>query len=119
MMPDPSDLACGLVKKYVDTREFPDGHLEFRWQGISLPYSAFDKDRWVTHAAITENKRLSAVPEFIKVEQAKAALKPQKAGKQRSRDEPTGRRNDGWNPKLARKAKERAVAETLIPDIAA
>ena len=114
-----SDLTRGLVGKYVDTYAFQDGRLEFRWQGISLPYSAFDKDQRVTHAAITENKRLSAVLEFIKDEQAKSDLKPQKAGKQRSRYEPTGRRNDGWNSKLARKAKERAAAEIPTPDIAA
>ena len=114
-----SDLTRGLVGKYVDTYAFQDGRLEFRWQGISLPYSAFDKDQRVTHAAITENKRLSAVLEFIKDEQAKSDLKPQTAGKQRSRYEPTGRRNDGWNSKLARKAKERAAAEIPTPDIAA
>lgn len=114
-----SDLTRGLVGKYVDTYEFSDGRLEVRWKGISLLYSAFDKDQRVTHAAITENKRLSAVLEFVKDEQAKSDSKPQKSGKQRSRYEPTGRRNDGWNSKLARRAKERAAAEVPTPEIAA
>jgi hypothetical protein len=31
-----------------------------RWKGYSLPYTVFDKDQRVTHAAITENKRYRA-----------------------------------------------------------
>jgi hypothetical protein len=61
-----NEVTRGLPGKYVDSFEFPDGRLEFRWKGVSLPYSVFDKDQRVTHAAITENKHLSAVLEFIK-----------------------------------------------------
>ncbi|WP_371171501.1 hypothetical protein [Aliiroseovarius sp. 2305UL8-7] len=104
-------MTRGLPGKYVDTFAFPDGRLEVRWQGVSLPYSVFDKDQRVTHAAITENKHLSAVLEHIKAEQEQAAPKKRRAGKQRSRYEPTGRRNDGWNSKLAKRAKKRAEAQ--------
>lgn len=100
-----NEVTRGLVGKYVDSYAFPDGRLEFRWQGVSLPYSIFDKDQRVTHAAITENKHLSAVLEHIKAEQDKTPPKPRRAGKQKTRYEPTGRRNDGWNSKLARRAK--------------
>jgi hypothetical protein len=100
-----NEITRGLVGKYVDSYAFPDGRLEFRWQGVSLPYSIFDKDQRVTHAAITENKHLSAVLEHIKAEQDKVPPKPRRAGKQKTRYEPTGRRNDGWNSKLARRAK--------------
>lgn len=96
----------GLPGKYVDSYEYPDGRLEFRWKGVALPYSVFDKDQRVTHDAITENKRLGAVLEFIKEEQDKAPPKKQRAGKQRSRYKPNGRRNDGWNSLAARSAKE-------------
>ena len=68
---DETEITRGLVGKYVDTFAFPDGQLEIRWKGVSLPYSAFDKDQRVTHAAITENKRLGTVLEFIKAEQEK------------------------------------------------
>lgn len=98
-----NEITRGLPGKYVDSYEFPDGRLEFRWKGVSLPYSVFDKDQRVTHAAITENKHLSAVLEYIKAEQDKAPPKKRRAGKQRSRYEPTGRRNDGWNSLAARK----------------
>jgi hypothetical protein len=42
----------------VEINDFPDGRLEVRWKGRSLPYSAFDKLQRVSHAAIVENKRL-------------------------------------------------------------
>lgn len=100
-----NEITRGLPGKYVDSYEYPDGRLEFRWKGVSLPYSVFDKDQRVTHAAITENKRLGAVLEFIKEEQDKAPPKKQRAGKQRSRYTPNGRRNDGWNSLAARRAK--------------
>ena len=99
-----------LPGKYIDSYAYPDGRLEFRWKGVSLPYSAFDKDQRVTHAAITENKHLSAVLEFIKEEQDKAPPKPSGAGKQRSRYMPNGRRNDGWNSKLAKREKATRAA---------
>ncbi len=46
---------------------------------------------------------LGAVLEFIKEEQNKAPPKKQRAGKQRSRYKPNGRRNDGWNSLADRK----------------
>lgn len=98
-----NEITRGLPGKYVDSYEYPDGRLEFRWKGVSLPYSVFDKDQRVTHAAITENKRLSAVLEHIKAEQDKTPPKKRRAGKQRSRYKPTGRRNDGWNSLADRK----------------
>src|SRR3954453_1339187 len=48
---------------------FPDGRLEVRWKGQSLPYSAFDKLQRVSHAAIVENKRLGEVLAWIKEQQ--------------------------------------------------
>ena len=110
-----NEITRDLVGKYVDSYAFPDGRLEFRWKGVVLSYSVFDKDQRVTHAAITENKHLSAVLEYIKAEQDKAPPKPRRAGKQKTRYEPTGRRNDGWNSKLARRAKAK-LAEASPPD---
>lgn len=104
-----NEITRDLPGKYVDSYEFADGRLEFRWKGISLPYSVFDKDQRVTHAAITENKHLSAVLEYIKAEQDKAPPKVHRVGKQRTRYTPTGRRNNGWNSLADRKAKARAA----------
>lgn len=106
-----NEITRGLPGKYVDSYEYPDGRLEFRWKGVSLPYSIFDKDQRVTHAAITENKHLSAVLEHIKAEQDKAPPKKRRAGKQRTRYEPTGHKSLGRPSKLdayyARKAAKR------------
>jgi ribosomal protein S14 len=61
----------------------------------------------VTHAAITENKHLSVVLEHIKAEQVKVAPKKRRAGKQATRCQPTGKRNDGWNSKLTNELRRR------------
>ena len=53
----------------VEIYDFPDGRLEIRWKGLSLPYSAFDKLQRVSHAAIVENKRLGEVLAWIKEQQ--------------------------------------------------
>ena len=63
-----SEVTRGLPGNYVDTYAFANGRFDVRWKGASLPYSVFDKDQRVTHAAITENKHLSAVLEHIKAE---------------------------------------------------
>ena len=110
------EVTRGLPGKYVDTYEFADGRFDVRWKGVPLPYSVFDKDQRVTHAAITENKHLSAVLEHIKAEQDKASPKKRRVGKQRTRYTPTGRRNDGWNSLAARKANaDRAAGQSSDP----
>lgn len=43
--------------------------LDVRWKSYCLPYKVFDKDQRVTHAAITENKRLGDVLAYIKERQ--------------------------------------------------
>ena len=57
----PEGIAVRLRGKMVDIYDFPDGRLEVRWKGKSLPYSAFDKLQRVSHAAIVENKRLGEI----------------------------------------------------------
>src|SRR4030081_895805 len=57
----PEGLAVRLRGKMVEIYDFPDGRLEIRWKGRSLPYSAFDKLQRVSHAAIVENKRLGEI----------------------------------------------------------
>ena len=58
--------------------EFADGRIQFRAKGVALPCTIFDPHQQrVTHAAITENKHLSAVLAHIKEEQEKVTL-PQK-----------------------------------------
>ncbi len=69
IMLEENEVTRGLVGRYVETYAFADGRLDVRWKGHSLPYRVFDKDQRVTHAAITENKRLSDVLAYIKERQ--------------------------------------------------
>jgi hypothetical protein len=90
-----NEITRNLPGKYVDSYLFADGCLEFRWKGITLPYSAFDKDQRVTHAAIVENKRLGAVLEQIKREQEISPPPQHRVGRQRTKYTPTGRKSPG------------------------
>lgn len=69
IMLEQTEVTRGLVGRYVETYAYADGRLDVRWKGHSLPYTVFDKDQRVTHAAITENKRLSDVLAYIKERQ--------------------------------------------------
>ncbi|WP_134076892.1 hypothetical protein [Rhodovulum visakhapatnamense] len=59
----------------------------------------------MTHAAIAENKRLGAALADLKEGHEKTPPRKRRAGQQRTRCEPAGRRNDGWNSLAARRAK--------------
>jgi transposase len=98
-------LTRGLVGKYADTYEFPDGRIQVRHNGVALPCTIFDPHQQrVTHAAITDNKHLSAVLAHIKAEQEKVAavaeVRPESA---RNAYRKNGRRNTGWNTLADRK----------------
>jgi len=107
-----NDLTRGLVGKYVDVYEYGCGRIQVRAKGVALPHVIFDLDQRVTHAAITENKRLGAVLAHIKAEQEKqppkVKIKPVSAKNAYVKN---GRRNDGWTSKLARRAKTRAASQ--------
>lgn len=93
IMLEESDITRGLVGKYVETYAFVDGRFEVRWKGRSLPYSIFDMDQRVTHAAITENKRLGAVLAHIKDIQDKAPPKyPVRTNSEKMGYKPRGRK---------------------------
>ena len=114
IMLEETEVSRRLVGKYVDTYAWPDGRFEVRWKGFSLPYHVFDPDQQrVTHAAITENKRLSEALAFAKEIQDAQVAKPVKVGKQRTRYTPTGRKPPGpkgWAEKRAdRRAAEAAA----------
>lgn len=80
----------------------PDGRIQVRAKGVALPYSIFDPHQQsVTHAAITENKRLGAVLAHIKEEQEKAAQTPEvKPESARNGYKKTGRRPRGRPSKM-------------------
>ncbi|HWL72973.1 MAG TPA: ISNCY family transposase [Burkholderiaceae bacterium] len=49
----------GLIHRYIDVLEYPDGRIELRADGVKLPYERYDRLPQVEMGAIVENKRLS------------------------------------------------------------
>jgi hypothetical protein len=67
---DPTPLARGLVRKKVEVVNYPDGRFAVQFNGATLGFKVFDKIQTVQPGAIVDNKRLSAVLEQIKAQQA-------------------------------------------------
>ncbi|MFK3781792.1 ISNCY family transposase [Agrobacterium sp. NPDC089420] len=101
IMLDENDVTRGLVGKYVETYAYADGRLDVRWKGYSLPYTVFDKDQRVTHAAITENKRLGDLLAYIKERQDQQTTPKVKTNSDKngytSRGRKPGRKTDAMN----------------------
>ena len=83
---DDSKHTRSAIGHYVNTYAYADRPFEIRWKGVLLPYRIFDpRQQRVTHAAITENKRLGDVLAFIKAQQDAEPPTIGPVGKQRSR----------------------------------
>ncbi len=87
-----SEVTRGLAGRYVETYAYADGRLDVRWKGHSLPYTVFDKEQRVTHASITENKRLGDVLAYIKERQEQQDEPKVKSNSERIGYKPTGRK---------------------------
>jgi transposase len=114
IMLEENDVTRGLVGRYVETYAFADGRLEVRWKGHVLSYRMFDKDQRVTHAAITENKRLGEVLAYIKERQdqlprPKVKTNSEKTG-YKPRGSKPGRKTDVMSDPAIAAKRERALA---------
>ena len=78
-MVDPSEFAQGAIGQRVEVVDFPDGRLEVRFNGRSMPYRTFDKLRRITETAVLENKRLGGLLTLIR--QGQQMGPPQKRSK--------------------------------------
>src|SRR6201993_105810 len=67
---DPTPLARGLGRKKVEVVNYPDGRFAVQFNGATLGFKVFDKIQTVQPGAIVDNKRLSAILEQIKAQQA-------------------------------------------------
>jgi transposase len=92
IMLEETEVTRGLAGRYVETYAYADGRLDVRWKGHSLPYRTFDKDQRVTHAAITENKRLSDVLAYIKERQDQRPTPKVKTNSEKIGYTPRGRK---------------------------
>jgi transposase len=111
IMLEETEVTRGLVGQYVETYAYADGRLDVRWKGYSLPYTVFDKDQRVTHAAITENKRLGDILAYVKERQDQQVPPVIKTNSDKNGYKPRGRkpgrRTDYMNDPavIARRAK--------------
>jgi len=92
IMLEETEVTRGLVGRYVETYAYADGRLDVRWKGHSLSYRVFDKDQRVTHAAITDNKRLSDVLTYIKEQQDQRLPPKVKTNSEKNGYTPRGRK---------------------------
>jgi Helix-turn-helix domain len=111
IMLEQTDVTIGLAGQYVDTYAFADGRLEVRWNGMSLPYQAFDKDQRVSHAAIVENKRLGEVLACIKSQQELRSPPRLKTNSERIGYQKTGRKPPGRKSFVDKMIEQRRAAE--------
>ena len=86
------------IGKYVDVFQFPDGRIEIRVAGVSLPYATYDKLGTIDQGAIVENKRLGHALRIAQLVQAgrdnRSAAGPSTAHRANGRHVP-GRRAPG------------------------
>ena len=60
-----------IIGKYLEIFQYPDGRIEIRVAGQSLPYSVYDKLGSVDQGAIVENKRLGHMLQVAQMVQSK------------------------------------------------
>jgi hypothetical protein len=100
------------IRKYVEVFQFPDGRIEIRVAGKSLPYRTYNKLRTWDHGKIVDNKRLSSILE--------AARKVQSRRDDRVVRRPsTAHRADGSpipRNKIAGSKRQRDLSETDLHD---
>jgi hypothetical protein len=60
-----------LIGKYLEIFQYPNGRIEIRVAGVSLPYATYDKLGAVDQGAIVDNKRLGNVLQISQLVQAK------------------------------------------------
>lgn len=81
---EPNEITRAAARQRVVVHDYPDGRLAIRWNGVELPYRAFDKMRTVDQAAIVDNKRLGAALAYAQQLQAERGrsrnLTPRRSG---------------------------------------
>src|SRR6201981_169359 len=82
---EPTSLARDLVRKKVEVVNYPDGRFEGQFNGAAVGFKVFDKIQTVQPGAIVDNKRLSAVLEQVKAQQAAYPARQQRGHGARQR----------------------------------
>jgi hypothetical protein len=59
------------IRKYIEVLQYPDGRIELRAAGTTLPYRTFNKIGTIDQGEIVENKRLSSILEAARIVQSR------------------------------------------------
>ena len=81
---EPNDTTLELRRKKVRIYDYPDGTIDIKYDGLSLPYSIFDKVSQVKQADVVSNKRLGAALKFVQEKQIETAFERSKKAPKRS-----------------------------------
>ncbi len=73
-----------LMNQYIEVYEYPDGRIELRANGISLPYRRYDRLSEIDQGAVVEHKRLSHVLQVAQCMQAQRDNRPVSGSPSRS-----------------------------------
>jgi hypothetical protein len=73
-----------LIGKYIDVYEYPDGRIEPRADGATLPYTAYNRLSEIGNGDVVENKRLGHVLQIAQLVQDQRDNRPSKAAPSRS-----------------------------------
>jgi hypothetical protein len=82
---EPTPLARGLVRKKVEVVNYPDGRFAVQFKGTALGFKLFDKIQTVQPGDVVDNKRLSAVLEQVRAQQAAYPARQQRGHPARQR----------------------------------
>jgi hypothetical protein len=107
---NPTPLARGLVRKKVEVVNYADGRFAVQFNGTTLGFKLFDKIQTVQPGAIVDNKRLSAVLEQVKAQQAAYPAHRQRGHSARQRPP-----NNLDAPGLPSKGRSALEQEAAIP----
>ncbi|KAG0092159.1 hypothetical protein BGZ92_010663 [Podila epicladia] len=67
---DDTDATHKLINQYIEVYECPDGHIELRANGTSLPYQLYDRLSEIDQSAVVDHIRLSHVLQVVQCMQA-------------------------------------------------
>lgn len=93
-----NEFSRRAIGKYIDVWHYPDGHKELRLNGVSIPYSTYDKLSEIDQGAIVDNKRLGRALEMAQLVQAerdnnRSQSVPSGDGPSRRRKAPTTKKS--------------------------
>ena len=104
-----------IIGKYIEVYEYPDGRIELRVDGASLPYITYDRLPEVDQGAIVENKRLGHVLQIAQlVQQQRDDRRGQSAPARTNQGRPPAKKMALTGKKAQRQLNETDLAAAIL-----